>query len=130
MLPFSRNNTLSNKSIIRDFIKSWQSLDADKLAAYFTEDGVYHNMPAEPVTGRDNIKAFIEGFTAPWQATQWEVLSICEEGDFVIAERIDRIDLGEKQIELPCAGIFEMREGKISVWRDYFDLGTYMKAFE
>jgi limonene-1,2-epoxide hydrolase len=31
-------------------------------------------------------------------------------------------------VDLPCAGVFEMQGGKIKVWRDYFDLGTYVKA--
>ena len=42
-----------NESIVRQFIADWSSLDPDKLVAYFTEDGVYHNMPAKPVAGRE-----------------------------------------------------------------------------
>ena len=38
-----------NVAIIREFIDTWSTLDADKLSKYFTEDGVYHNMPAQPV---------------------------------------------------------------------------------
>ena len=41
-----------NAQIIRDFISAWSRLNADELAAYFTEDGVYHNMPSRPVSGR------------------------------------------------------------------------------
>ena len=44
------------------------------------------------------------------------------------SQRIDRTRLGEKAVDLPCCGVFEMRNGKIQVWRDYFDMGTYMKA--
>jgi limonene-1,2-epoxide hydrolase len=38
--------------------------------------------------------------------------------------------MGDKHVDLPCLGIFELEDGKIRVWRDYFDLGTYMKALE
>ncbi len=123
------NISMSNKGVIRDFIKAWQSLDAERLGGYFTDDGIYHNMPAEPVQGREAIVEFIKGFAGGWTATEWEVVSIVEDGDLVIAERVDRIDIGEKHVDLPCVGIFEMQDGKIKIWRDYFDLGTYMKAF-
>ncbi|XOV87154.1 MAG: limonene-1,2-epoxide hydrolase family protein [Pseudomonadota bacterium] len=119
---------MSNKAIIREFVRSWSALDPEKSGAFFTEDGVYHNMPATPVVSRSAIVEFIGNFTRDWTATEWEVISIVEEGDIVVAERIDHIDVGDKHIDLPCVGVFEMQDGKIRVWRDYFDLGTYIKA--
>jgi len=44
-----------NEKIIREFIAAWSNLDATELASYFTDDGVYHNMPSGPVQGRENI---------------------------------------------------------------------------
>ncbi|HKI75215.1 MAG TPA: limonene-1,2-epoxide hydrolase family protein [Pseudomonadales bacterium] len=121
---------MSNKQIIRQFIELWSTLDADKLTEFFTEDGTYHNIPASAVSGRDNVKEFIKGFTANWTGTNWEVISIVEDNDIVVAERIDHIDMGDKHADLPCVGVFEMSGGKIRVWRDYFDLNTYMKALQ
>lgn len=121
---------MSNKQVIREFIDTWSTLDADRIASFFTEDGTYHNIPASAVTGRDKVSEFIKGFTANWTKTEWELVSLIEEGDIVVAERVDKTDLGDKHVDLPCLGIFEMENGKIRVWRDYFDLGTYMKVFE
>jgi len=45
-----------------------------------------------------------------------------------MVERMDRTVVDGKSVDLPCFGIFEMREGKISEWRDYFDMATYTKA--
>lgn len=118
----------SNVDVIREFIDAWSRLDADELAGYFTEDGSYHNMPTGPVTGRDNVRKFIKGFLTNWTATNWDVLHLIGEGDVVIAERLDRTRIGEKKVDLPCCGVFEMKGGKIKVWRDYFDLNTYIKA--
>ena len=119
-----------NVSIVREFIESWSSLDADRLAEYFTEDGTYHNMPTQPVTGKDNVRAFIKGFLATWTETQWDVLHILGEGDVVIAERLDRTKTSQGDVDLPCTGVFEMEDGKIKVWRDYFDLSTFMNAMQ
>ncbi|MEX2326918.1 MAG: limonene-1,2-epoxide hydrolase family protein [Pseudomonadales bacterium] len=119
---------MSNKNVIREFVSAWSRLNSDELASFFTDDGVYHNMPAGPVAGREEVREFIKGFTAGWTATTWELITIVEEGDVVVTERVDHIDMGDKHVDLPCLGIFEMEGNKIRVWRDYFDLGTYMKA--
>ena len=116
--------------LIREFCGAWSRLDPSELAQYFTEDGVYHNMPTGPVKGRAEIEQFIQGFTANWTATDWEIVSLAEGDGVVIAERIDRTTAGDKSVDLPCTGIFELRDGKIAVWRDYFDLGTYARAMQ
>jgi len=46
----------------------------------------------------------------------------------VIAERADRTQRGDKKVDLPCTGVFEIRDGKIACWRDDFDLSTYRNA--
>jgi limonene-1,2-epoxide hydrolase len=119
-----------NEKIIRDFIAAWSRLDPDELVGFFAPDGVYHNMPMQPVAGRDHLKAFIAGFIREWQSTDWDLLNLVSKGDVVIAERLDRTLVGGKPVNLPCCGVFEMEGGKIKVWRDYFDLGTYMKALQ
>jgi limonene-1,2-epoxide hydrolase len=118
-----------NVQTIKDFIAAWSNLDSDELTGYFTEDGIYYNMPAEPVQGRDNLKQFIGGFIGSWTKTTWDTLNIVGAGDVVIAERLDRTEVGEIKINLPCCGVFEMENGKIKVWRDYFDMATFTKPF-
>ncbi len=117
-----------NIDFIREFCAAWSRLDPKELAGYFTEDGVYYNMPAQPVAGREAVEQFITGFTASWNETTWEVLNIAESGDVVIAERVDRTKSGDKSVDLPCTGVFELRDGKIAVWRDFFDMGTLVRA--
>ena len=117
-----------NEQVIRNFIEAWSHLDPEELANYFTEDGVYHNMPAGPVSGRANVENFIRGFSASWTETTWDLLNIVSSDNVVIAERLDRTRAGDKSVELPCVGVFELEAGKIKVWRDYFDIATYQKG--
>ena len=56
------------------------------------------------------------------------MLNLLSAGDVVIAERVDRTVANGKPVDLPCCGVFELREGKIAVWRDYFDMGTYTRT--
>lgn len=118
----------NNEQIIRDFIAAWSHLDTDELVDYFTEDGIYHNMPIDPVQGTENLRAFIKGFLANWTKTDWEIRTLVSHGDTVVAERMDRTVADGKPVDLPCVGVFEMRDGKITVWRDYFDMNTYTSA--
>ncbi len=116
-----------NEKTIREFVAAWSRLDTEELVGYFAEDGIYHNMPAEPVAGHDALKQFIGGFIKPWTKTQWDILNITASGDMVFVERLDRTELGDIKVDLPCCGVFELEEGKIKVWRDYFDMATYTK---
>ena len=120
--------TNENVEIIREFIEAWSRLDAAELAGYFAEDGIYYNMPAAPVNGRENVEKFIAGFSGSWTETNWDILNIMSAGDVVIAERLDRTKAGDKAVDLPCIGVFELEAGKIKVWRDYFDMATYAKG--
>jgi limonene-1,2-epoxide hydrolase len=52
------------------------------------------------------------------------------DGNLVMNERTDvmrRKDGGE--IPLPVTGVFEVVDGRIVAWRDYFDMATVTKAF-
>ncbi|HAC58848.1 MAG: limonene-1,2-epoxide hydrolase [Parvibaculum sp.] len=117
-----------NEGTIRDFVNAWSRLDVDEIVGYFTEDGIYHNMMLDPVKGRTALKGFIGAFIANWSDAKWEIVNLVSRGDLVIAERVDRMKAGGKPVALPCCGVFEMEEGKIKVWRDYFDLATFSKA--
>ena len=117
-----------NEQVIVSFIEAWSRLDPAELASFFTEDGIYHNMPTQPVQGRANVEALIRGFSAAWTETTWDVLTIMSSGNVVITERVDRNKAGDKSVDLPVVGVFELEGGKIKVWRDYFDQGTYVRA--
>ncbi len=119
-----------NEKIIQDFIAAWSRLDVNEIVSYFAEDGVYHNMPTQPVKGHAALRQFIAAFLKTWTKTDWDILHIQSRGNVVIAERLDRTVAMGKNVDLPCCGVFEMENGKIKVWRDYFDMGTYMKALQ
>ena len=120
----------NNETTIRNFIGAWSNLDTDELVAYFTEDGTYHNMPMQAVSGHQALREFINGFMANWEKTDWEILNLVSAGNIVVAERVDRTVAAGKTVDLPCCGVFEMRDGKIAVWRDYFDITTYVNALK
>ena len=98
----------------------------DEIVAYFTDDAIYHNIPVDPAVGPEAIKAVFAMFTTGVERIEFRVLNIVGDGNVVLTERVDVFVLPHVTIELPVMGAFEVRDGKIAKWRDYFDLNQYM----
>jgi limonene-1,2-epoxide hydrolase len=112
--------------IVRRFCAVWSNVDPDKIAEFFTDDAVYHNIPMDPLTGRDTIKSFIAGFAGGAEQIDFRVRNIVASGDVVLTERVDVFVMPSGKVELPVMGTFEVRDGKIAAWRDYFDMKQFM----
>ena len=113
--------------LIQRFCDEWgKGSGVDAIIGYFTDDAVYHNIPVAPVTGKDGIRATIEMFTTGVERMEFRMVNIAATGDTVLTERVDAFFMADKVIELPVMGTFEVRDGKIAAWRDYFDLNQYM----
>ena len=114
------------ESVVRDFCAACARRNIDELLGYFTEDAVYHNVPLEPVSGLDGIREVMNLFV-PGESLEFEIRHLASRGPVVFTERVDRMRMGGKDIALPVAGVFEIRDGKIAAWRDYFDLATWQR---
>lgn len=125
--PDSSDRVATNEQVVVDFIEAWSRLDPAELAGFFAEDGIYHNMPTEPVQGRANVEALIRTFSAQWTETRWDIRSIASSGNVVMVERVDHTRAGERTVDLPVVGVFELEGGRIKAWRDYFDLHTWQR---
>jgi limonene-1,2-epoxide hydrolase len=76
------------------------------------------------------IKEFIAGFTAGFDGIDFQVHRQIGDGNIVMNERTDIMRRkGGGEIPLPVTGVFEVVDGKIAAWRDYFDLATVTSAF-
>jgi limonene-1,2-epoxide hydrolase len=113
---------------VRRFVESFRTRDLDRILGFFTDDCVYHNIPMDPVKGPEAIKAVLQSFVGMSTAIEFELLQIAEnEAGVVLTERVDKFEIGGKWVALPVMGVFELRDGKISAWRDYFDLAQFTK---
>jgi len=108
------------------FCQAWKDVDLDAIVAFFAEDAVYHNIPLAPVTGRDAIRDTIAGFTGGVESIEFEVLHIAAAGNVVLTERVDRFVTPDRTMALPVMGTFEVVDGLITAWRDYFDLNQFL----
>ena len=118
---------MSGIEIVTEFIQAWNDNDLDHAHELMTEDVFYHNIPMQPIKGRENARAFADSFgVGKRMLAHWEIVNIAERDDIVLTERIDSFTLEDgRQISVPLMGSFRIRDGRISEWRDYFDLATF-----
>lgn len=119
---------MSNSDIITDFCATWAKKDLEALMEFFTDDAIYHNIPMDPpAVGTDEIRAIIDSFTSAPETVEFVVHNQAENAEGVVMnERTDNFLIGESTISLRVMGTFELENGKIKHWRDYFDINQYM----
>lgn len=96
---------------------------------WFTPATVYENVGLSKTTGVEQAMAVVEQFETGFGACAIRVdtLSICAAGNKVLTERIDHlVDASGKVLaSIPLMGMFEVEEGKVTAWRDYFDTAPF-----
>ena len=115
------------KTIVTDFLMSWGGRDIDRIMSFFAPNAVYHNVPVAPIEGTKAIREIFVAFLDAFETIALDIVTIAGETDLVLAERVDRFTLknGGKYFELPVNGVFELKDGKIHRFSDYFDLQTF-----
>lgn len=110
---------------VRTFIGHIENKDLDAALALCTSDVEYDNVPMPTVYGLEQVRTLLAPFVSGATAIEWVIHREAESGDIVMNERTDRFQLGERWIEIAVAGVWELRDGKIALWRDYFDLQSF-----
>ena len=110
------------ESVVLAFVDAWNRLDHERIYALMADDIFYHHIPLKPVQGRDAVRDHLAKW--PVDESEWEVLHIATRGNVVLTERIDRFTRGEDRLVIPVMGAFEVADGRITQWRDYFDMGA------
>lgn len=118
-----------SERLVRDFCDAFVAHDAEALRPFLADDVVYHNIPMDPVEGIDATVAFLAGFLAMCDKLEFDIRHLVARGDVVLTERIDTFTIGQVVAPLPVMGTFEVSGGKISAWRDYFDMAQVTKMF-
>ncbi|MDB5697618.1 MAG: snoaL-like domain protein [Alphaproteobacteria bacterium] len=122
-------NNVSNTDLVLDFLRSWGPTKQNMFAAFdtfMTEETVWENVGLARTVGIEQAKAFVDAFPGAIDHIDVETLHIAAAGDVVLTERIDILynEAGESVATLRVAGAFEVRNGRIVEWRDYFDTAS------
>ena len=110
--------------VVESFLEAAVVMDFDAALDLLAEDVEYTNIPILTVHGHAGVRAVVEPFFEPIHENQFLILRKAATGPVVFLERLDRHRLDDEWRELPVNSVFEVHDGKITVWRDYFDLAT------
>jgi limonene-1,2-epoxide hydrolase len=120
----------SAEQVVRDFCAAASKRDPALLRSFLAEDVVYHNIPMDPAEGIDAAMGVIDMFVDMCDALDFEIHHLASDGSTVLTERTDTFTIKGKTAGLPVMGAFHVSDGKITAWRDYFDMGQVTAIFE
>lgn len=119
-----------NVAAARRVCEAWNVLERPEFHELFDAQVDYRNIPIEGDhhVGPDAVHDVLCRFRERWDVTL-RVHHVAGDERVVLTERTESFvhRAGAKpDFVLPVMGTFELRDGKITAWRDYFDLNQFM----
>jgi len=115
---------MSPTDTVHAFLTAMEKMDYDTALKLVADDIQYTNGNTPAVTGPKSVRETLEPFFAPLKKNEFKVLREAANGNVVIMERLDRHLADHGWFELPVTGVMEVENGRITYWRDYFDMAA------
>ncbi len=111
--------------VVRAFNAAMEKMDFEAALKYVSDDCEYSNGSRGTVYGHAGVRKVLEPFFALMVENTFVILREAANDSIVFMERLDRHRLATGGwIELPVTGVYEVRDGRIAVYHDYFDSVT------
>ncbi len=107
--------------VVEAFLAALEDLDIDAAVALLDPDVVYQNVPLPPARGITAVEKQLRGLGRFASGFEARTHNIAANGPIVLTERTDVIEVGRFRPAFWVCGRFEVRDGRIVEWRDYFD---------
>ncbi len=110
---------------VRRICEHWATMSAADFAEVMSPDCDYRNIPIEGDhhVGPDDAHATLARFGERWEITL-EIRHLVAGDGVVLTERNEHFvhrHGAKPSFDLPVMGTFEVRDGKVTAWRDYFE---------
>ncbi len=112
---------------VETFLYALQDQDFDTADSLLADDLVYENVGLPTIRGRSRAMGLFRRMEGRL-GFEVKIHRIATEGDAVLTERTDALVIGPLRLQFWVCGVFEVREGRITLWRDYFDFFDMAKA--
>ena len=125
-------NAAAAVALVHSFARAWERCDIDDVIAHLDLGIVYRNVPSPALRGREAVRAFITPSLSAMKHMTWEFTACMASADGrqVAAERIDTFFFPEGEVRIEVMGLFEIEGGQIARWRDYCDLGDFVRQMK
>ena len=116
-------------SVVRAFLGALERLDIDAAVALLSEDARYQNVPFPPARGRRAVEQQLRGLARFGSGFEVHYDNVAADGGTVLTERTDVLIIGPVRAAFWVCGTFEVRDGRITLWRDRFDFVDVLRGF-
>jgi len=116
------------KATVTAFLAALERLDLDGAMALATDDIVYQNVPLAPARGVQAVRKTLRSMFGMCTGFEARMTHMAADGPVVLTERVDVLRYRAVAVEFWVCGTFEVRDGRIALWRDYFDWTTFLVA--
>ncbi|MDF3341812.1 limonene-1,2-epoxide hydrolase family protein [Mycolicibacterium septicum] len=112
---------------VETFLNALQEQDYDTAENTLAQNLVYQNVGFPTIYGRNRAMKLFRSMPAS-MGFEVKIHRIAADGASVITERTDALTFGPLRVQFWVCGVFEVYDGRITLWRDYFDLFDFTKA--
>ena len=125
----SESTAATETEVVRSFFDALEAKDIDRVLELADPAIVYQNVPLPPARGRDAFERQMRWFERYVSEFGADITHAAADGPIVLTERTDAMTIGRLHAEFWVCGTFEVRDGKVVLWRDYFDFAAVTAAF-
>ncbi|OAK52467.1 limonene-1,2-epoxide hydrolase family protein [Rhodococcoides kyotonense] len=121
--------TTQATEVVETMLDALRDRKVDTAVDLFDDGIVWHNVGLPKVRGRDRVGKYMTALAKPEWGFDVTIHNIAANGNIVLTERTDAIVYRRLRVDFWVCGTFELRDGKIAVWRDYGDVADISKGF-
>ena len=123
-----RSTDTNAAAVVEKYLYALRDEDFDTVESLMADDMVYENAGYTRMRGGRRIAKLFAGMQKPSMGFDVKFHRVAADGNTVLTERTDALIFGRVRLNFWVCGVFEVHEGRITLWRDYFDLFDMTKA--
>ncbi|MDG3012744.1 limonene-1,2-epoxide hydrolase [Rhodococcus sp. D2-41] len=126
--PEGQEATPDGAEAVAQFLRALAREDVDGAMRLVAPQIVYENVSLPTLRGRDRVRRVFGVLARTPAGFDVRIHRIAQNGSAVLTERTDVLFLGPFRLQFWVCGVFEVSDGRITLWRDYFDWSNMLRA--
>ncbi|GBG35779.1 limonene-1,2-epoxide hydrolase family protein [Mycobacterium montefiorense] len=118
---------VANTRTVETFLNALMDADYETADASLDDNLVYENVGLPTIRGRARAMKLFRRMDGR-AGFEVKIHRVAADGAAVLTERSDALTLGPLRLQFWVCGVFEVHNGRITLWRDYFDFFDMTKA--
>ena len=121
------SSDVDNARTVEAFLYAMQDEDFETIDSTLADMIIWQNVGFVTVQGRRRIVKLLRSGQGRFRF-EVKIHRIAADGSAVLTERTDALVIGPLRLQFWVCGVFEVHAGRITLWRDYFDLWDIAKG--